>query len=241
MDMVLWMLAVLVGYFVKGVAGIGNTLVVTAAMAYTRTNAELTPVELLLCVPTNLILAWRNRRSIDWRLSLPPLGMVLAGDIAGVLLLKHADVGALKIVFGAVLILLGMEMLWREVKGVPEKKPAPAVLIALGVAAGVLCGLFGVGALLAAYFARVTREDAAYKGSMCMIFAVENLFRVIAYSVSGLLTTAALTNAAMLLPFMAAGLFLGMKLSSHMNARTMKIVIIVMLMLSGLPLLLTNL
>ena len=40
---------------------------------------------------------------------------------------------------------------------------------------------------------------------------------------------------------MAAGLLLGMKLSSRMNARAMKLVIIVMLMLSGLPLLLTNL
>lgn len=240
-DMYLWMLAVLVGYFVKGVAGIGNTLVVTSAMAYTRSNAEITPVELLLCVPTNLLLAWRHRRSIDWKLSLPPLMMVLAGDIVGVLLLKHVDVGALKIVFGAALIALGLEMLWRELRGVPEKRPAPWLMGSLGVAAGVLCGLFGVGALLAAYFARVTKDDAAYKGSMCMIFAAENLFRVITYSMSGLLTAASLHTAAILLPFMAAGLLLGMKLSSHMNARAMKLVIIVMLMLSGLPLLLTNL
>ena len=48
MQMILWMLAVLVGYFVKGVAGFGNTLVVTGVMAFSRTNAELTPVELLL-------------------------------------------------------------------------------------------------------------------------------------------------------------------------------------------------
>ena len=32
-NMALWMLAALVGYFVKGVAGIGNTLVVTSTMA----------------------------------------------------------------------------------------------------------------------------------------------------------------------------------------------------------------
>ena len=65
MNMALWMLAALVGYFVKGVAGIGNTLVVTSVMAYSRTNAEITPVELLLCVPTNLVVTWVYRRHIN--------------------------------------------------------------------------------------------------------------------------------------------------------------------------------
>ena len=241
MDIWLWMLAVLVGYFVKGIAGIGNTLVVTAAMAWTRTNQEITPVELLLCVPTNLLLAWQNRRHIDWRLTIPPLCMVLAGDVVGVLLLKNANVDALKVVFGAVLILLGAEMLWRELRGVQEKKTHPAILMTLGISAGVLCGLFGAGALLAAYFARVTTDDATYKGSMSMIFAVENTFRIVAYSVTGLLTAQSLQNALVLLPFMAAGLFLGMKLAHRMNPRTMRLVVTVMLMLSGLPLLLTNL
>jgi len=241
MDMYLWMLAVLVGYFVKGIAGIGNTLVVTAAMAYTRTNAEITPVELLLCVPTNLLLAWQNRRHIDWKLAIPPLCMVLAGDVVGVLLLKNVNVDSLKVVFGVVLMVLGVEMLWRELRGVAERRAHPAVLAALGISAGVLCGLFGAGALLAAYFARVTRDDKVYKGSMCMIFAAENIFRVIMCSVTGLLTLETMKIAGILALPMLVGLLAGMKLSGRMNARMMRIVIIVMLMLSGLPLLLTNL
>ena len=108
--MILWMLAALVGYFVKGVAGIGNTLVVTSVMAYSRSNAEITPVELLLCVPTNLVVLWVNRRGINWRLTIAPLVMVLLGDILGVLLLKNVDVGVLKIIFGVVLILLSGEV-----------------------------------------------------------------------------------------------------------------------------------
>ncbi|MBR3763901.1 MAG: sulfite exporter TauE/SafE family protein [Clostridia bacterium] len=242
MDIYLWMLAVLVGYFVKGIAGIGNTLVVTAAMTWTRTNQQITPVELLLCVPTNLLLAWKNRRHIDWRLTIPPLCMVLAGDVVGVLLLKNADVTALKGVFGVVLILLGAEMLWRELRGTASlRKPHPVTLWMLGISAGVLCGLFGAGALLAAYFARVTRDDKVYKGSMCLIFALENIFRVIVCSATGLLTLETVRIAAILALPMLAGLFAGMKLSGKMNARTMRIVIIVMLMVSGLPLVLANL
>ena len=241
MDMPLWMLAVLVGYFIKGVAGIGNTLVVTSAMSYTRTNAEITPVELLLCVPTNLAVTWVYRRHINWKLAIAPMCMVLAGDVLGVLLLKNVDVTAMKAVFGVVLILLSAEQMWRELRGKPGKAAHPALMLALGVSAGVLCGMFGVGALLAAYLSRVTTDDQTYKGTMSIIFTVENAFRVIAYSVTGLLTTASLINAAMLLPFMGLGLFLGIRLSSRMNARTMRIIIGVMLLISGVPLVLAGL
>ena len=161
--MALWMLAALVGYFVKGVAGIGNTLVVTSVMAYSRTNAEITPVELLLCIPTNLVVTWVYRKYINWKLAIAPLCMVLIGDILGVLLLKNVDVSAMKTVFGVVLILLSVEQLWRELRGKPGKAAHPALMLALGISAGVLCGMFGVGALLAAYFARVTTDDATYK------------------------------------------------------------------------------
>ncbi len=241
MDMPLWMVAVLVGYFIKGVAGIGNTLVVTSAMSYTRTNAEITPVELLLCVPTNLAVTWVYRRHINWKLAIAPMCMVLAGDVLGVLLLKNVDVTAMKAVFGVVLILLSAEQLWRELRGKPGKAAHPALMLALGVSAGVLCGMFGVGALLAAYLSRVTTDDQTYKGTMSIIFTVENAFRVIAYSVTGLLTTASLINAAMLLPFMGLGLFLGIRLSSRMNARAMRIIIGVMLLISGVPLVLAGL
>ena len=241
MDMPLWMLAVLVGYFVKGVAGIGNTLVVTSAMSYTRTNAEITPVELLLCVPTNLAVTWVYRRHINWKLAVAPLCMVLAGDFLGVLLLKNVDVTAMKMIFGVVLMLLSVEQLWREWRGKPGKAGHPALMLTLGISAGVLCGMFGVGALLAAYLSRVTTDDQTYKGTMSVIFTVENFFRIAAYSAAGLLTRASLLNAAMLLPFMALGLFLGIRLSSRMNARTMRIIIGVMLLISGVPLVVAGL
>ncbi len=237
--MVLWMLAALVGYFVKGVAGIGNTLVVTSVMAYSRTNAEITPVELLLCVPTNLAVTWVYRRHINWRLALAPLCMVIAGDALGVLLLKNVDVTALKAVFGVVLILLSAEQLWREFRGKPGRQAHPALMLALGISAGVLCGMFGVGALLAAYLSRVTTDDKTYKGTMSIIFTIENFFRVAAYSATGLLTATSLRNALLLLPFMSLGLFLGIRLSGRLNARTMRIIIGVMLLISGIPLILT--
>lgn len=237
--MLLWMLAVVCGYFVKGVTGFANTLVVSSIMSFSTVNAAISPVELLLSAPTNLLLAWKNRREIDWRLCIPPLVMVLAGDVVGVWLLQQVDAAAVKAVFGAAIILIGAELLWREKSG--AKKAGRAMLTLLGTAAGVLSGLFGVGALLAAYFTRVTRTSGSFKGSMCFVFAAENLFRVAAYSLAGLLKAEAVRHAVLLAPFMALGLWLGMRLSGKLDEKRVRHAVIVMLMLSGLALLLTNL
>lgn len=239
--MILWMLAVLCGYFVKGVTGFANTLVVSSIMTFSTANADISPVELLLSVPTNLIMAWKNRRAVNWRLCVPLLVMVLAGDAVGVMLLARVNAGAVKLIFGAVIVLLGAEMLWRDLRGTGRSRGNPVLLFLLGTAAGVLCGLFGVGALLAAYFSRVSRDDSEFKGSMCLIFAVENMFRVAAYGMTGLLTMATVKNAAMLAPCMGLGLLLGMRLCGRLNARLVKRIVMVMLMISGAAMLLTNL
>ena len=97
------------------------------------------------------------------------------------------DARAIKLVFGVVVVALGAEMLSREY----SKKRVPSsrlVLAIIGVVAGVLCGLFGVGALLAAYVNRVTDEDSSFKANISAVFIVDNTFRIILYSALGLLT-----------------------------------------------------
>ena len=49
----------------------------------------------------------------------------------------------------------------------------------IGVASGVLCGLFGVGALLAAYVSRVTDDSQSFKANISAVFMIDNTFRII--------------------------------------------------------------
>ncbi|MDO4484789.1 MAG: hypothetical protein Q4C54_10300 [Clostridia bacterium] len=60
--MVLWAIAVFAAYFIKGLTGFGNTLIVTSIMAHTMDNAVVTPVELILTYPANVILSWQHRK-----------------------------------------------------------------------------------------------------------------------------------------------------------------------------------
>ena len=167
--MALWMLAAAAAYFVKGLCGFANTLVFTSILSFgSATNANISPVDLLVGYPTNVILTWKNREKLNARVWLPLAALVLAGSVPGALLLKHVDARAIKAVFGAVIVLLGAEMLLRErQKG--KLRSSKLLLVLIGVLAGVLCGLFGVGALLAAYVSRVTDDQNGFKANISAV------------------------------------------------------------------------
>ena len=238
--MYLWIIAATVSYFIKGLCGFANTLIFTSILSFGAANANISPIDLLLGCPANLILTWKNRKSLDPKVWLPLAALVLAGSIPGALLLKNVDARAIKLVFGIVVIALGVEMLSREYSG-KKVKSSRLLLVIIGVAAGVLCGLFGVGALLAAYINRVTEDGSSFKANISAVFIVDNIFRMILYSVLGLLTLDTVRFALLLIPFALLGLFVGIKCSDHMDEKLVKKMTSVLLILSGISLILKNL
>lgn len=238
--MLWWIVATLCAFFVKGLCGFANTLVFTTILSFGQNNRAISPVELLMGLPTNAIMAWKERRQINWRICIPLCLMMLAGSIPGAILLKHVDASAVKIFFGAVIILIALEMLLRGKSGGGMKQSRMLTLV-VGICSGVLCGLFGVGALMGAYLSRVTDDTHAFKGNMCMVFLVENLFRLMTYTVSGIITVETLAQAAWLMPFMLVSLWLGMRASRVIDEKIAKKLVLVMLIVSGAALILNSL
>ncbi|MDD6215145.1 MAG: sulfite exporter TauE/SafE family protein [Roseburia sp.] len=238
--MYLWIIAAVVSYFIKGLCGFANTLVFTSILSFGALNANISPIDLLLGYPSNLILTWENRKRLDSKVYLPLAALVLLGSIPGAFLLKNVDARAIKLVFGVVVVVLGAEMFFREYskKRVHSSKP---VLAIIGVTAGVLCGLFGVGALLAAYVNRVTEDSGSFKANISAVFIVENTFHIILYSVLGLLTFDTVKSVLMLIPFALLGLIAGMKCSNYMDEKLVKKITFILLVLSGISLILKNL
>lgn len=236
--MVLWAFSVVLAYFVKGLTGFGNTLVVTSLMAYTTSNAVITPVELLLTYPANVIMSWRYRKHADWRTWLPLGVLVVLGGIPGMLLLKNLDTRVIKILFGVFVIYMGVDMLvsHRAGRSLPKM-----VDLFVSLAAGMMCGLFGVGAMLGAYLGRTMTDTGSYKANLSMVFVLENTMRIILYAAAGLLTLETVKNFAILAPFMVLGLFLGMKSSAVISDQLVRKAVIIMLIFSGAALIVTNL
>lgn len=237
--MIYWIIATLCAFFVKGLSGFANTLVFTSILSYGTANINISPVELILGYPTNLIISWKERKHIDPKVCIPLSVMVIVGSIAGVIFLKKADIRLVKIIFGILVIIVGIEMLLRELSK-KEARKSKVLLTIIGVLSGFLCGLYGVGALLGAYIGRTTHDANAFKANICTVFIVENTFRIILYSIYGIITIASLKKALILSPFMLAGLFAGMYCADKINEKTVKKIVIILLIISGVSLILLN-
>ena len=238
--MILWSVAAFTAYFVKGLCGFANTLVFTTILSFGAANVSISPVDLLLGYPANLILTWKNRKSLDPKVFLPSAILVLMGSIPGALMLKNVDARSIKLVFGVVVIALDMEKFSREcsIKHVRSSKMTLAVI---GLTAGMLCGLFGVGALLSAYISRVTENDGSFKANISAVFVADNTFRIILYITLGLLTPGTIKTVFSLIPFALLGLFTSMKCCGNMKENSIRKITTVLLVLSGISLVLKNL
>ena len=235
-----WIIATLLAFFVKGLCGFANTLVFTSILSFGNNNINISPVDLMLTYPSNLMLTWKERKHIQLSMFIPLSVMIVLGSVPGILFLKNADVSSLKVLFGVLVIFFGVEMLVRELQK-KKIKQSKLALYTIGVLAGIVCGLFGVGALLSAYVGRVTEDSSTFKANMCSVFCVENTLRLILYIVWGIITLESVKQALILAPFMLLGMFLGMKSGSVLDEKIVKKAVIVMLIISGVALIITSL
>lgn len=240
----IWMIfAVICAYMVKGMCGFANTLVFSTILSFQRSNINISPVELLVGYPSNVVIAVKERHALSAKVYLPLSLMVIAGSIPGAFLLKNGDTRWIKILFGFAVAGIGIEMISRERKMNQQekgRKNSPAVLGIIGILSGLLCGLFGIGALLAAYVGRTTDTNSAFRGNLCIVFLVENTFRIFLYSGLGILNGEVCSMALGLMPFMVVGLAAGMILAKICSEKLVKQAVIVMLILSGISLVVSN-
>ena len=235
-----WMImAALVAFFIKGLCGFADALLFTTILSFTADNVGISPLILLLGYPSNIILIWRGRKQLDWKIWLPLTAMVAAGSIPGIFLLKNADARIIKVIFGFVVVLIGMEMLLRE--RMPGKSSgSKAALLVIGILSGILSGMYGIGALLAAYVNRVTESNQAFKANMCAVFLAENTIRIVLYACTGIITPDIFKRAVLLMPFMLLGILLGIKSSTVLDEKIVKKFVVLMLIFSGVMLVLSN-
>ena len=238
--MIFWIIATLAAFFVKGLCGFANTLVFTSILSFSAANINISPLEVILGYPTNLIISWKERKSIDPKIVIPLSVMVIAGSFLGALFLKNADVTLVKMIFGVLVIIVGIEMLLRELSH-KKAKSSKLLLTIIGILSGFLCGLYGIGALLGAYIGRTTDNMKAFKANICTVFIIENTFRIGLYLFYGILTVAALKRALVLAPFMIIGLVAGMLSAGKISEQVVKKIVIILLIVSGAALIVTNL
>lgn len=237
--MLWWIIATFAAFFVKGLCGFTNGLVFTTILSFTTDNVNISPVSLLISHPSNLIMAWKNRKRINWKLCAGLTALVVLGNIPGVFLLKIAGAEIIKVILGFVIIYLSVEMYLNEKRQIKKKSSRLAFGI-VGVIAGLVAGIYGVGALLGVYVNKITNDTKEFKANACVGFFVSDSFRLGLYIATGIVTWDIMKLSVFLIPFMLLSLYLGMKFSNYLNEKVVRRIVILMLIISGAALIINN-
>lgn len=237
--MIFWIsaAAVLLAYTVKGLTGFANTLVFSTIMSFFTNNIAITPVEIILGTPTNIFIALRERKGVKWKVVITLAVMTAIGVIPGAFFLKAGNPQLVKMLFGIAITAVGLESLLAHRLNL---KASRAGLVIVGLTAGVMCGMYGIGALLAAYVSRTTDSPSEFRANISIVFLLDNIFRGALYAATGIFTAEVFMTALKLAPFMVAGMGVGTVLAGKINPAIIKKSIMVLLVLSGISLIITN-
>jgi len=233
-------ISTLLAFFIKGITGFGNTLVMDPLFSFVVSNRVTTPIDLVFSIPTNIYIVWRERKHISVKVVAPLSLMLLTGIIPGTFLLKVGNDWILKSMLGIVVAGMAVEMLTRKPEKNGTKKSNPIFLTVIGILSGVLAGLYGIGALLAAYISRTTENKSQFRTNICCVFLVDNIFRFFLYLFTGILNVEIFHMALLLSPAVIIGMIIGVKVDSNMKEETVKKSVIALLIISGMVLFLKS-
>ncbi len=235
----LWITATFSAFFIKGLCGFANTLVFSSILGFGVNNVNISPVELVLGFPSNVIMTIKHRKYLAPKIFVPITIMILAGSIPGAFMLKTVNAQYIKVIFGILVALVGVEMLLKEY-GLLVTKDSKLINVAIGILAGVICGIYGIGVMAAAYISRITTNSNEFKANLSVIFIFENIVRIITYSLLGVITLQTLKMSFLLMPIMVAATFSGIICARVLDEKIVKKLVIIMLIISGAALVIMN-
>lgn len=192
---------------VRGYSGFGFSLLAITALSLIYPPAEIIPSIFMLELVASIHLLPSIWRDIHWK-SLGPLtlGCLIATPL-GVWLLATLPAEPMQIAL-SLFVLVATYLLWRGF--VLKSMPKPLASTAVGAASGLANGAFGIGGppVILFYFASPA-GNLAGRASVIAYFLATDLIGLANQSVHGLITQETAIRAALYLPALFAGVWLG--------------------------------
>ena len=232
-------LAVLIvagAYVIFGLTGFGSTVVAVPLLALILPLKFAVTTMMLLDLAATLALGATLRKGIRFDEVAWLVPFILAGMGLGLTLLIRVPEGALLSGLGAFVLLYAAYGLIR--RGVPvalgRAWSAPA-----GLAGGALSALFGTGGVLfAMYFTGRIRDKNELRATNASMIMFSALVRAVLFGATGLLTQdSLLACAALLIPAMLGGFFVGHRLHALIPAASVVHAVYAVLVVAGVSLL----
>jgi uncharacterized membrane protein YfcA len=229
-------LVVAVAYTVFGLTGFGSTVLSLPALALVLPLKFAVPMLMLLDLCAFFVLGASFRRRVDYREIGWLLPFMLAGMALGLTLLIQVAERRLLALLGAFLLAYAAYGLARRGEAIALSR---AWCVPVGFVGGAFSALFGTGGVLfALYNAGRTRDKAVLRANNAAMIMASSIVRVVIFAAAGLLTQdGLLLSAALLLPALFGGLWLGNRLHAAVPAAVVVKAVYALLVISGLTLL----
>jgi hypothetical protein len=223
-------LAVLVAAFVQGATGVGFALIAAPVIGLVR--PELLPVcVLVLMLPLNLYVAWRERGAIDGTGARWITGGRVAGTAGGLWVLAALSAGQLSLFVGASTVAAALVTLL-----MPAFSPGRGAFVGAGLVTGITETATGIGG---PPLALVYQHQPAptMRSTIALCFLLGELVSLAVLLATGRVGLPQLQAAALLLPALVVGAVLSRLVHRRVNGRLLRIFVQVFAIVSGLVLL----
>lgn len=230
---------VAVAYTVFGLTGFGSTVLALPALALVLPLKFAVALLMLLDLGAALLFGGDFRRHLDRREIGRLLVPMLAGMALGLTLFIRLAEAWLLVILGVFLLAYAGWGLLR--RGAPLALPAGTAIPA-GFAGGAFAALFGTGGVLfALYNAGRIVDKAALRANNAAMILLTSVLRTALFAASGLLAQEALlATAAILLPALGLGVWLGHRLHAAVPAAAVVKAVYAVLLMAGLLILLRS-
>jgi uncharacterized membrane protein YfcA len=228
-------LVVLAAYTVFGLTGFGSSVVAVPLLAHLLPLAFVVPLQLVLDFTAALTLGSRVRAQVDRAEMAWLLPFMLVGMAAGVTLLVRLPRRATLAALGVLALAYGLLGLFGRAS---QRRWSRAWAAPIAIFGGVASALFGTGGpVYVIYLSRRIRDTAVLRATIAAVVLASAIARLAVFGVTGLLGQPGLAAfAALLLPFMAAGVALGSRLHRTIAPARARTAVQALLVASGLSL-----
>ena len=184
----------------------------------------------------NVWIVWENRKDIDFGQLKIIGGFMCLGLPVGVMGLKYMSVPELKLFLGAFMILLGIYGLMKLRHPSLEKyrfsRPALRVILFL---AGVIQGAISSGgSLVLLYTQQEIRKKDSFRATLALLWTLVSVLTVIQYQMTKTLNAEAWRLAAVGVPAVLFGIYIGNKVSRRLSRQHFLYVIYLLILSAGI-------
>ncbi len=225
-----------IAYVVFGLSGFGSALIAVPVLAHFWPLTAVVPLMALFEVTAALAVGGTQRRMIARGEYLTLAPFMLAGIALGVTLLLSLPSPWLLVGLGVFVLLYGLRGALR--KSQAFRRIARGWAAPLGVTGGMMSALFGTGgSFYLIYVAGRVENKSALRATISAVLGTSNAVRLVLFFAAGLLAPGVALTAALLLPVVLAGLWLGGRWHARVSREQILRGVCVLLIASGASLL----